>query len=97
MGLSSDFDMPSRFSALVRANIPNASNESINALQSLYNYSPDLPQKLAWDYVTDIVFGCTVSNIAKAYRDRARRFLFSVPPAFHGQDMGCMYRHEEIA
>ncbi|KAJ4301240.1 hypothetical protein N0V90_003331 [Kalmusia sp. IMI 367209] len=57
LGLSSDYGMPSRFPDLVRANIPNASNESIATLQSMYSYQTSLPEKLAWDYVTDVVFG----------------------------------------
>lgn len=56
--------MPARFPEFVRANIPNVSNESIAKLQSLYTFSPQLPEQLAWDYVTDIVFGCSASNIA---------------------------------
>ncbi|KAF2684898.1 putative lipase 1 [Lentithecium fluviatile CBS 122367] len=91
LGLSSDRDMPSRFPELVRGNIPSASNESIARLQSMYNYPPELPEKLAWDYTTDIVFGCTASNIAAAYSDRARRFLFSVPPATHGLDISYFF------
>ena len=83
--------MPTRFPELVRANIPNVSNESIAKLQSLYTYPPQLPEQLAWDYVTDIVFGCSASNIAAAYVNRAKRFVFSVPPAFHGADLSCMY------
>ncbi|KAJ4344782.1 uncharacterized protein N0V89_012526 [Didymosphaeria variabile] len=89
LGLSSDYDMPSRFPDLVRANIPNASSKSIATLLSTYNFSPDRPEKLAWDYVTDIVFGCTALNIVQAYRDRARQYLFSVPPATHGMDLSC--------
>ncbi|KAL1595854.1 hypothetical protein SLS60_009544 [Paraconiothyrium brasiliense] len=89
LGLSSDYNMPSRFSDLVRANIPNASDESIAKLHSLYYFSPDRPEKLAWDHITDIVFSCTASNIVKAYSDVARQYLFSVPPATHGMDLTC--------
>lgn len=89
MGTASDRDMPARFPSIVRANIPNASNESIASLQSMYSSTPGLPEKLAWDYTTDIVFGCPAANIAAAYADKARRYLFSVPPAYHGADIAC--------
>lgn len=91
LGLSSDYDMPNRFPEIVRANIPNASNDSIAKFQAMFSYPPDLPEKLAWDYVTNVVFGCTASNIVAAYADRARRFLFSVPPATHGWDLAYFF------
>jgi carboxylesterase type B len=91
LGLSSDRDMPNRFPEIVRANIPNASNETIETLLSLYPYPPELPEYLAWVYTTDIIWSCTVENIAAAYADRARRFVFSVPPSTHGQDLSCQW------
>lgn len=81
--------MPNRFPEIVRANIPNASNETVTKLRDLYSFPSELPEKLAWDYTTDVVWSCTVSNIAEAYSDRARRFVFSVPPATHGLDLSC--------
>lgn len=89
MGTASDRGMPNRFSDIVRANIPGISNSSIAKLQSMYMFQPELPEKLAWDYTTDIVFGCSAVNIASAYGERARRYLFSVPPATHGSDVAC--------
>ena len=91
MGLSSDRDMPQRFPLLVRANIPNASDHAIKTLQSLYSYPPELPEKLAWDEVTDIVFACNSLNIARAYKNIARRYIFSVPPATHALDLSCKH------
>jgi hypothetical protein len=84
--------MPDRFPELVRANIPNISNESIARLQSMYLNPPDLPGKLAWDYTTDIVFGCSAANIAAAYGEKARRYLFAIPPAYHGSEIACKYQ-----
>jgi hypothetical protein len=91
MGTASDRDMPSRFPSIVRANLPNISNESIATLQSMYSYQRELPEKLAWDYTTDIVFGCSAANIVNAYAEIARRFLLSIPPATHGLDIACKY------
>ena len=79
--------MPARFAEVVRANIPWASDDDIELLQSLYPYPPDLPEFLAWDYTTDIDWTCNTANIADAYKHIARRQLFSVPPALHGLDL----------
>ncbi|KAF1993501.1 lipase [Amniculicola lignicola CBS 123094] len=91
LGLSSDRNMPNRFAEIVRANLPNVTNESIALLQSLYPYSPELPEYLAWAFITDIIWTCTVTNIAHAYGDKARRFLFSVPPSTHGLDLSYFF------
>jgi hypothetical protein len=87
MGLSSDFDMPARFPEVVRGNIPNATDADISSFKDLYPYPPGLPEKLAWDFTTDIDWTCNVANIASAYKHIARRQLFSVPPALHGLDL----------
>ena len=81
--------MPQRFPEIVRAHLPNATNSSIAKLQAFYPFPAELPEKLAWDYTTDVVWGCPAYNLAVAYKDRARRFVFSVPPAYHGADMAC--------
>ncbi|KAH7130073.1 lipase [Dendryphion nanum] len=91
LGLSSDRSMPERFPEIVRANIPNATNSSIERLLSLYPFSPELPQTLAWQYTTDVVWSCTVGYIADAYKDRTRRFVFSVPPGTHGLDLSYFF------
>ncbi|KAF2119240.1 Carboxylesterase family-domain-containing protein [Lophiotrema nucula] len=77
--LSSDRDMPARFPEVVRANIPNVSNESLATLSSRYPYPLELPEKLAWDWTTDVVFGCSAGNIAGAYGNKIRRFVFTIP------------------
>jgi hypothetical protein len=87
MGLSTDRDMPSRFPEVVRANIPGATDQDIKSLQAMYPYPPDLPKKLAWDYTTDVDWSYNVANFASAYKNVARRQLFSVQPATHGLDI----------
>jgi carboxylesterase type B len=89
MGTSSDEGMPGRFPEIVRANIPLASDEDIAKLQSLYPYPAGLPEKLAWDFTTDIVFACPASNIAQAYSGKTREYIYSIPPAMHGYDLIC--------
>jgi len=91
MGTSSDTDMPSRFQEIVRANIPHASDKVVQTLKSMYPYPPELPEKLAWDWTTDIIWTCTVTYIVQAYNSIARRYLFSVLPATHGLDLGYLF------
>lgn len=89
MGISSDEGMPEAFGELVRRVLPTATNETIAEIQSNYQFG-DTPEKLAWDWTMDIVFSCNAANVAAAYRDVARRYIFSAPPATHGQDLMCM-------
>jgi hypothetical protein len=83
--------MPAAFPGLVRRQIPNVSNEAIATIEARYPYPPDMPERLAIDWTTDIVFACNAFNVARAYGDRGRRLLFSVPPASHGSDVPCQY------
>ncbi|KAK2871625.1 hypothetical protein FQN49_002997 [Arthroderma sp. PD_2] len=78
--------MPELFPFLVRGTIPHASNETIQKIQSLYEYPPDLAVKLGWDWVTDITFACNAYFTAKAYAHKAQRYVMSVPPATHALD-----------
>jgi carboxylesterase type B len=84
---SSDADMPARFPSLVRRMLPNASDETIAKIQTQYH--PKVPEQLAWDWVTDVVYACQSYNLANGLADRARLFMNSFPPAFHGQDISC--------
>ena len=90
MGMTPDTDMPSAFPELVRKTIPNADNATINHIQSLYEYPVDLPQKLAWNWATDMTFACNAYHTAKAYENKAQRYVMSIPPATHGLDQNCM-------
>lgn len=83
-------NMPEKFPELVRKTIPNADDATIELIQSLYEYPPDKPEKLAWDYMSDMLFACNAHNIAKAYKCDAKRYVMSIPPAVHGQDVSCM-------
>ena len=89
MGLSSDEGMPEAFGELVRRVLPTATNETIANIQSNYDFG-DTPEKLAWDWTMDMAFSCNAANVAAAFKDSARRYIFSVPPATHGQDLMCM-------
>ncbi|KAL2106177.1 hypothetical protein VUR80DRAFT_7098 [Thermomyces stellatus] len=86
MGLSSDEGMPEAFGELVRRVLPTATNETIAEIQSHYDFG-DIPEKLAWDWTMDTVFSCNAANVAAAYKDAARRYIFSVEPATHGQEL----------
>jgi hypothetical protein len=93
MGTSSDSNMPQAFPALVRKILPTASNATIAAIQAHFPYPPDLPEELAWDWTTAIIFECNAYNLATAFKDKARRYIMSIPPAVHGEDMSCKHRN----
>jgi carboxylesterase type B len=90
MGMIPDIDLPHAFPALVRETIPYAGNATIKRIQSLYKYRTDLPQKLAWDWATDMTFACNAYFTAKAYKNKARRYVMTIPPATHALDQSCM-------
>lgn len=85
MGLSSDQGMPGAFPNLVRQLIPRTNDSTIAALQALYEPLSQ-PEQLAWDWTTDVFFQCNAHSLAKAYKDRAKSYIMSVPPATHGLD-----------
>lgn len=90
MGTSSDTNMPEAFPALVRKILPTADNATIEAIQGHFPYASDLPEELAWDWTTAMIFECNAYNIAKAFKDRTHRYIMSIPPATHGEDVLCM-------
>lgn len=92
MGVSSDEDMPEAFGALVRRALPTATNETVAEIQSYFDFG-DTREKLAWDWTVDNVFSCNAANIDSAYKDVSRRYIFSVPPGTHGQDLTCIHTH----
>ncbi|KAK0625939.1 carboxyl ester lipase [Immersiella caudata] len=85
LGLTSDQGFPERFPIVVRQIFSAISNETIAEIQANYDFAGN-PSKLAWDWTTDVIFACNAANIAAAYNRKARRYIFSVPPAVHGQD-----------
>jgi carboxylesterase type B len=90
MSTTTDFEMPEKFPMLVRNTIPGADDETVELIRSLYDYPPENPDKLAWDWTTDMLFACNAYNIAKAYEYDAKRYVMTIPPAIHGQDLYCM-------
>jgi hypothetical protein len=88
MGLNRGDGLPEYFPTMVRQIMHTASDETVAAIQALYTWGDD-PAKLSWDWTTDIVFACPAYNIATAFKDRARRYMMSILPAIHGQDMFC--------
>jgi hypothetical protein len=82
--------MPESFPEYVRFVVPGANDSTVDLIQSLYDYPPDTPQRLSWDWTTDILFACNAYNVAKAYGCDTRRYTVSVPPAIHGNDVYCM-------
>ena len=83
--------MPGAFPDFVRGTIPGASDETVERITALYRYPPDHPEKLGWAWATDVVFACNAHFTAKVYKNRAQRYVMSIPPASHGLDQGCMF------
>lgn len=81
--------MPEAFPSLVRRILPSTSNATIATIQSLYNYPLNLPEKLAWDWTGDAVFFCHALALAEKYKDITKRYVMSIPPAVHAQDLSC--------
>lgn len=85
---SHDSDMPEGFPDLARQIMPNASNETIQTIVA--GYHPLQPEQLAWDWTTDAIFACNAYNLARAMPQKTKRYIMSIPPAAHGQDLSCM-------
>ncbi|KAK2781178.1 hypothetical protein FQN52_001759 [Onygenales sp. PD_12] len=73
---------PSDFLEGVREVIPNANQSTIDRIESLYTSN----QRTS-DWETDVMYACNAYHPAKAYDDRAKRYIMSVPPAVHAQDL----------
>jgi len=89
MGTSSDTDMPEAFPELVRKILPTASNATIASIEAHFPYPADRPEELAWDWTTAMIFECNAYNVAKAFKENTHRYIMSIPPAMHGQDVIC--------
>lgn len=89
MGLASDRNMPAAFPDFVRKVLPTASRETIDRIESLFPYPSSTPEKLAWDWLTAIGYACLSKSAAEAYKDRTRRYVMTIPPAIHAQDLAC--------
>jgi hypothetical protein len=90
MGTSFDKNLPEAFPSLVRRGLPAASNATIASIEAHFRYPEDLPEELAWDWTTAMIFECNAYNVAKAFKNRTHRYIMSIPPATHGQDVICM-------
>ncbi|KAK5064979.1 hypothetical protein LTR84_000814 [Exophiala bonariae] len=84
---SSDRDMPEAFPELVRRILPSSTNEIISTIQSLYQWPDAAPEQLAWQWTADAVFACHSLALAKAANTSTRRYIMSIPPAYHGLDL----------
>ena len=89
MGLVAEENMPGAFPDLVLKLFTTADKETIDHIESLFPYPPSTPQKLAWDWLTSVAYACLARSTAEAYKDSARRYVMTIPPAVHGQDLSC--------
>lgn len=91
MDMVGDDNMPAAFGDLVRTVFTTADNQTVARIQSLFPFPADLPEKLAWDWLTSVAFACHSQSIAQAYQEKARRYVMTIPPATHGQDLYCKF------
>ncbi|EFR04034.1 cholinesterase [Nannizzia gypsea CBS 118893] len=90
-GMTMDSDMPEAFPKLVRFYFPTAGDETIRRIKKLFPFPADEPKRLAWDWITSVVFACHASSLAKAYGDNGYRFVMSIPPGTHGLDLSYFF------
>jgi hypothetical protein len=83
--------MPEAFPNLVRRILPSATNETIATIQSLYQWPDAAPEQLAWKWTADAIFICHYLAIAEALDMSTRRYVMSIPPAYHGFDSLCKW------
>ena len=86
--------MPANFPNIVRPVFPGASNETIARIQAAFAVKEgEPPERLAWDWMTAVGFGCNAWALAGAYREieAGRRYVVTAPPAVHGLDIYCEY------
>ncbi|KEF60966.1 uncharacterized protein A1O9_02530 [Exophiala aquamarina CBS 119918] len=83
---SSGRGMPEGFPSLVRRILPSATDETIARIQALYQWPDAAPEQLAWQWTADAVFVCHSIAIAEALETSTRRYVMSIPPAYHGLD-----------
>ncbi|KAK2765999.1 hypothetical protein FQN54_007514 [Arachnomyces sp. PD_36] len=88
-------EMPEKFPELVRSLAPKADDATVDLIRSLYDYPPENPEKLRWDFITDGIFACHAYNAAKAYESSAKRYSMSIPPAIHGLDLNYYFFYNQ--
>ncbi|KAA8647978.1 hypothetical protein EYZ11_005668 [Aspergillus tanneri] len=91
MGIGSDANMPAAFPNLARKVFTTADNKTLGHIQSLFPYPPSTPQKLGWDWLTSVAYACLAKGTAEAYGERAFRYVMTIPPATHGQDLSYLF------
>jgi len=74
---------------MVRMILPSATNETIARIQSLYQWPDTAPEQLAWQWTADAIFVCHNLAFAAALESSTRRYVMSIPPAYHGLDSRC--------
>ncbi|KAL3474096.1 Alpha/Beta hydrolase protein [Aspergillus californicus] len=91
LGTTPDVSTMNEFATLVRRLLPGANNDTVQRIRGLYPYPDSQMQAVAADWTTDVVFGCNAQAIARAYANKTRRYVFSVPPATHGLDLNYLF------
>ncbi|KAH7013775.1 carboxylesterase [Ilyonectria destructans] len=69
--------------------------ESANCTTLALCDSKSNPAKLAWDWTTDVIFGCNAYSITRALPFRTYRYIVSAPPATHAYDLSYYFHVDQ--
>ncbi|KAB8233433.1 Alpha/Beta hydrolase protein [Aspergillus alliaceus] len=94
-GITPDVSTPEDFARLIRLLVPGANNGTIQRIRDMYPYPDSQLQRAADAWTTDVVFACNARAVAKVYGNKTQRYVFSVPPARHGQDLLYYFYRED--
>ncbi|KAJ5115330.1 hypothetical protein NUU61_001089 [Penicillium alfredii] len=86
-----DIRSPAEFAKLVRMALPGANDSSVQTIREMYPYPDSWIDRVAQDWTTDSTHACNARAIARAYAEKAQRYVFSVPPATHFLDINYFF------
>lgn len=79
------------FDGSVLSFYPNVSDHEsvLRRITELYpkGGSPTKEWQRNIEFFSDVIFNCNAQALAQAFKKKAYRYIFNVPPAYHGQDV----------
>lgn len=74
------------FDRSVRGFFPNAPESIVRKIDELYPNGTEV-WKRNTDLFGDVVINCNAQALAQAFKDKAYRYIFNIPPAYHADDI----------
>lgn len=74
------------FDENVKIFFPNAPESVIRRINELYPNGTE-KWKRNTDLYNDVIFTCNAQALAQAFEDKAYRYIFNIPPAYHASDV----------